>query len=114
MTLLRALSSNNLEEGSSIIEIDQEPRTVARARTDNGSLPNGANAFLNTLPIVDYVPSDINEVCAICRSGFPADDAIVHFLPCMDKFHVKCIRAGVRVPMKNTCPLCQLQLFNIM
>jgi hypothetical protein len=94
--------------GTSIIEIDQEPRTVVP-----GSLPVGANAFMNTLPIVDYVPSDEREVCAICQTGYPVDDAIVHFLPCLHKFHVKCIRACIRKPT-NTYPVCKTQLFNIM
>ena len=37
-----APSSNNLEGGTSIIEIDQEPRTVVRVRTNTGSLPVAA------------------------------------------------------------------------
>ena len=106
-------STNNLDGDTSIIEIDQEPRTVVRARTNPGSLPVGANAFMNTLSIVDYVPSDENELCAICQIGYPAEDAMVHFLPCLHKFHVKCIRTCIRKPT-NTCPVCKTQLFNIM
>jgi len=89
---------------NSIIEIDQGPPRAASG--------NAAMAFLNTLLVQDYTPSDATEECYICHAGYPVENSLVYSLSCGHKFHLKCIRTWLRMPDKNTCPRCRFQLYD--
>jgi hypothetical protein len=95
---------------NSIIEIDQEPR-AALCVPALGQSGKTAMAFLNTLLVQDYTPSEAGELCYICHNEYPENDSLVYFLSCGHKFHLKCIRSWLRKPDKNTCPVCKIQLY---
>jgi hypothetical protein len=62
-------------------------------------------AFLNSMPVIIYEPSDKEEECPVCLTPYEAGEALTVLL-CTHRFHLDCCQTWLKD--NKSCPVCKV------